>query len=93
MAGAALTWQSLSGSNVQFAVPVVGNTLTGGIVTASGYISATNQASPVSASSPQTLFLGSLIDGTSVEYHFSIRRLDTTGGSTDYLASMTFMEV
>jgi hypothetical protein len=93
MAGAALTWQNLAGSNIQFAVPVSANTVTGGIVTNSGYISATNQAIPISAASPQTFFLGNLIDGTPLEYHLSVQRLDATGGSSTFLASISYLEV
>lgn len=92
VAGAALTWTSLGGSNIQVAIPVAANTLSGGIVTSSGYISATNQAIPISASSPQTLFLGTLIDGTPIEFHLSVQRLDSTGGSSDFLASISYME-
>jgi hypothetical protein len=92
VAGAALTWQNLAGSNVQFAVPVAANTLSGGIITNSGYISATNQAIPISTDTPQAFFLGTLIDGTPLEYHLSVQRLDSTGGSSTFLASISYLE-
>jgi hypothetical protein len=75
VAGAALSWSSLSGSNVQFSTPILANTLTNGITLYSGYIAGTSFAQ-ISQTALESFFLGSLIDGTTLELHLAVQRFD-----------------
>lgn len=88
VAGAALVWNDVPNSPLQVALPVAANTITGGELIASGYVSGTAQTSGQISATPQSLFLGSLIDGTRLELHIGVRRLDTGSGTDDFLAAL-----
>lgn len=88
VAGNALVWTDVPNSPLQVALPVAANTITGGELVSSGYVTGTAQTSGQISATPQSLFLGSLIDGTRLELHIAVRRLDTGGGSDSFLAAM-----
>jgi len=87
VAGAALSWQSIPDSPLQFAIPVVTNTVTGGQVMSSGYIIGTSTNRPSLANTPQSVFLGSLVNGTPLEMHVCARQT-SSANMNDYYAAI-----
>lgn len=85
--GPALVWTDVPNSPYQVAIPVAANTLTGGELITSGYVSGTAQTSGRISATPQSLFLGSLIDGTRLELHLAVERL-AGGGADSFLGAM-----
>lgn len=91
VAGAALVWTPVTNSALEFTLPVVGNTLTGGTLLGSGYqITTATVKSTVVAQLPNFLTIGSSIAGVSDTIFIAIQRI--TGADT-YYASMTVREL
>lgn len=91
VAGAALVWTSVANSAIEFTLPVVGNTLTGGVILQSGYNITTNTSKLVSdIKTSNFLTLGSTIAGVSDTIFVAIQRI--TGADT-YYASLTYREL
>lgn len=91
VAGAALSWTSVTDSAVEFALPVVGNLLTGGYLLQGGYSITTNnnrQANTRAAS--DFLTIGSTIAGVSDIMVLAIQRI---ASADTYYASITYREL
>jgi hypothetical protein len=69
---------------------VVGNTVTGGEVIASGYSDATNQTGAQSVRDLPSWYLGASIAGTPYELIFAVQKLN--GAADTFIASMTWLE-
>jgi len=91
VAGAALTWTSVADSAIEFTLPVVGNTLTGGTILQSGYsITTTGTKLAADIKTANFLTLGSTIAGVSDTIFVAIQRI--TGADT-YYAAVTYREL
>jgi hypothetical protein len=91
VAGAALSWTSVANSAIEFTLPVVGNTLTGGVLLQSGYNLGTTQSKQaIASSSPGFLTLGSTIAGVSDIMFIAIQRI---ASADTYYASITYREL
>ena len=93
VAGTPLVWQNAPFSPLQYAIPDATNTVTGGYVLSTGYVVGTSQTSGFIRVTPQSLSLGSLIDQTPLELHVCVQRLDTSGGSDQFLAGISMISV
>lgn len=91
VAGAALSWTSVANSSIEFTLPVVGNTLTGGTLLQSGYnIGTTQSKQAIASAAPGFLTLGSTIAGVSDIMFIAIQRIS---GADTYYASITYREL
>jgi hypothetical protein len=91
VAGAALTWTAVADSSIEFTLPVVGNTLTGGTLLQSGYnIGTTQSKQAIASTAPGFLTLGSTIAGASDTMFIAIQRV---ASADTYYASITYREL
>lgn len=91
VAGAALTWTPVTDSAIEYALPVIGNTLTGGVLLQSGYNIGTNNSKvPATTVTPNFLTLGSTIAGVSDTMFIAVQRVSA---ADTFLASITYREL
>jgi hypothetical protein len=83
--GAALVWQSLTDTDLQYAVTDATNTLASGNILVTGYSDVSNQSSALTSVNIQQYSFGAAADGTPVIYVLTARKID--GGVADTFAA------
>jgi hypothetical protein len=89
--GAALTWNTLAGSSVEYCYPTNATTVTGGIIIGTGLASDTTQVKAgVEKVVGNELNIGSFINGTPQRLFICVQRI--TGTTETFFSSLTFSE-